>query len=125
MAHRLQQKQAAREARLRAEAEARRKQHQQRLMRHAGIAIVAGIAAVLVVLAVALKGGGSSATAGTTAGPTGGSRAPAFNLTDVVSGRQVTADALRGHQTLLFFSEGVNCQACMMQIADLQKSPQF
>ena len=51
-----------------------------------------------------------------------GGPAPAFTLTDVVSNRQVSLGSLGGRKTLLFFSEGVGCQACMVQIADLQKS---
>lgn len=127
MAHRLDKKQAAREARLRAEAEARRTEHRHTLMRHAGIAIVAGVAAVLVVVAVALNGGsrGGTAAAGMTAGPAVGTQAPAFSLTNVVSGKPVSATSLRGHKTLLFFSEGVSCQACLVQIGDLQKSTQL
>ena len=125
MAHRVDKKQAAREARLRAAAETRRAQQRHKMMRHAGIAMVGGIAAVLIVLAVALNGTSSTATAGTTAGPTVGKQAPAFTLTDVVFGKPVSAASLRGHKTLMFFSEGVSCQACMVQIGDLQKSAQF
>jgi peroxiredoxin len=125
MAHRVDTKQAAREARVRAEAETRCTQRRHRLMRHAGIAMVVGIAAVLIVLAVALNGNSSTATAGTTAGPTVGKQAPAFALTDVVAGKQVSPGSLRGHKTLIFFSEGVSCQACMVQIGDLQKCAQF
>ena len=122
MAHRIDKKQAAREARLRAEAEARRKQRRQKLMRHAGIAIAAGIALVLVVLAIGLNGSGASSNGATTNGPAAGKAAPNFSLTNVVSGKQMTLASLRGHKTLMFFSEGVSCQPCMVQAADLQKS---
>ena len=125
MAHRVDKKQAAREARVRAEAETRRSERRHKLMRHAGIAMVGGIAAVLVVLAVALNSGSSTATAGTTAGPTVGKQAPAFALSDVVTGKPLSTASLRGRKTLMFFSEGVSCQACMVQIGDLQKSAQF
>ena len=47
--------------------------------------------------------------------------APAFAATDVVSGKPFTRASLHGRKTLLFFSEGVGCQACMVQAGDLQK----
>jgi peroxiredoxin len=122
MAHRIDKKQAAREARLRAAAEARRKARRQKLMRHAGIGIAAGIAVVLVGLAISLNGSGAARSDATTKGPAAGREAPSFSLTNVVSGKPVTLASLRGHKTLLFFSEGVNCQPCMVQAADLQKS---
>jgi peroxiredoxin len=123
MAHRQEQKEAARQARLRAEAESTRIERRQKLMRHAGLGIVGAIAAVLVVLAITLGGnGGGSVAAGQTAGPAAGAVAPAFNLTDVVSGKSVTLASLRGHKTMMFFSEGVGCQSCMVQIGDLQKA---
>jgi peroxiredoxin len=127
MAHRAQQKQAAREARLRVEAEARRAAQRQKLVRRSGYAAVAVIAAVLVILATTLGGGGKAPadhmTAASGTGPTIGAQAPNFDLTNVVSGRPITLASLRGNKTLLFFSEGVGCQACMVQAGDLQKDP--
>jgi peroxiredoxin Q/BCP len=104
-----------------------------RVRRRAGYWIIGILAAALVGYAVLSEPGSettpsptemaghgaSSATAG--AGPAVGAQAPAFAVRDVVSGRQITAADLRGRQTLLFFSEGVNCQACLVQAADLQK----
>lgn len=46
--------------------------------------------------------------------------APAFSERDAVTGRPVTSAALRGRNVLLFFSEGVMCQACFQQIQALQ-----
>jgi peroxiredoxin len=124
MAHRQEQKQAAREARLRIEAETRRKAGRQKLMRHAGAIAIAAIAAVLVVFAVGLNGSGAlgAHSGATTRGPAIGTEAPNFSLTDVVSGKQMTLASLRGHRTLMFFSEGVSCAPCLEQAADLQKS---
>ncbi len=51
-----------------------------------------------------------------------GQTAPSFRVRDVVSGHDVTLGSLSGHKTLLFFSEGASCQACMVQAADLQRS---
>jgi peroxiredoxin len=126
MSHRVDNKQARRAERLRREEQARRDERRQRSARRAGYSAVALIAAVLVTVAV-VNGGGSgsqsvdqmSASGG---GPTAGAIAPAFALTDVVSGKQVTLSSLAGHKALLFFSEGVGCQACMVQAADLQRS---
>ncbi len=105
----------------------RTRRQRQRLERRAGYAAVGVVAAGLVALAVVLPSGRGSSSVGsmgaTTRGPAVGSTAPNFSLTDVVSGRRVTPASLAGHKTLLFFSEGVSCQACLVQAADLQKSP--
>jgi peroxiredoxin len=123
MAHRHEQKEAAREARLQAEAEAQRVARRQKLIRHSGLGAVAAIAAVLVALAITLgAGGGGAAAAGQTAGPALGATAPAFTATDVVTGKPVTLASLHGRETMMFFSEGVGCQSCMVQIGDLQKA---
>ena len=50
-----------------------------------------------------------------------GSAVPAFAERDVVTGRAITSRALAGKKTLLFFSEGVMCQACFEQIKGLEK----
>ena len=52
-------------------------------------------------------------------GPDLGSRIP-FSERDVVSGATISPRALRGTKTLLFFSEGVMCQACFEQIRDIE-----
>ena len=101
------------------------RQRHQRLVRRAGFAGVAVVAAGLIGLAVVLpsgKGSSAGSMGATSAGPAVGSNAPDFSLTDVSSGKQVTLASLRGHKTLLFFSEGVSCQACLVQAADLQKT---
>ncbi len=129
MSHRLDEKQARREARLQAEADARRRERRQQLVRRGAYGAVAVVAAILVTLAVVLRGGESTpadhmgaAGSSDAAGATVGAKAPDFRLSDVVSGKQVTAGSLRSRKTMLFFSEGVNCQACMVQAADLQKN---
>jgi peroxiredoxin len=125
MASRIQQKQEAREARLRAQATAHSHHAHLRLARRGGYVAVALIAIALVGFA-ALSHGGSPAAqvasmGGAASGPAIDAQAPAFSLTNVVDSKVVTAASLRGHKTLLFFSEGVGCQACMVQAADLQK----
>src|SRR6266567_2232927 len=124
MSDRVDHKQARRAERLRREEQARRRQQHQRTARRAGCAAVGLIAAALVT--VAIVGGTSSSArqpaAGGVNGGAVGTIAPAFALRDVVSGKQVTLRSLAGHKTLLFFSEGVGCQACMVQAADLQRS---
>ena len=47
--------------------------------------------------------------------------APEFAATDVVSGRLLTSSSFKGRNTLLFFSEGVMCQACLGQIQSLER----
>ena len=128
MSHRIAEKEARRQERLRKEAEARRKAQRQSMMRHLGYAIVASLAAVLIASAVLLGGNKQSTPSDHVrfmgdagAGATVGKRAPDFSLTNVVTGKPVSSASLRGRETMLFFSEGINCQACMVQAADLQE----
>ena len=53
-------------------------------------------------------------------GPAIGS-APQFDERNVVTGDQISSRTLRGQRTLLFFSEGVMCQACLQQIRDIDQ----
>lgn len=55
------------------------------------------------------------------AGLAAGTAAPSFAERDVVTGRAITAKSIRGRKTLLFFSEGVMCQACFEQIKGLER----
>ena len=129
MSHRLDEKQARREERLRHEAEAHRAEARQRTMRWAGFGVIGVIAVALVTLAVVLGGSGNTKVpashqmgdSGSTSAQVG-AMAPDFALTDAVSGRQVSLQTLKGRKTMLFFSEGVSCQACLVQAADLQKN---
>jgi len=124
MSHRLEQKQAARAERLAAEEAARKADKRSKLVRRASYGAVGVIAAALITLAVTLGGSnpaGPKATSGAT-GPEVGQKAPAFALPDAQSGKDVSLASLRGKKTMLFFSEGLMCQACMVQIADLEKA---
>ena len=57
-------------------------------------------------------------TLGTGEGPAIGS-APQFSESDVETGQAISSTTLGGQKTLLFFSEGVMCQACLQQIKDI------
>lgn len=50
-----------------------------------------------------------------------GSSVPSFSERDVETGKAITGASLDGRKTLLFFSEGVMCQACFEQIKGLEK----
>lgn len=50
--------------------------------------------------------------------------APAFTLTDT-SGNAVNLADFRGHNVLLYFSEGAGCQACLVQMGAIEKDPAF
>ncbi len=50
-----------------------------------------------------------------------GSHVPAFSERDVESGQSISSKTLYARKTLLFFSEGVMCQACFEQIKGLEK----
>ena len=49
-----------------------------------------------------------------------GSRVPSFSARDVETGRLISSGTLFPKKTLLFFSEGVMCQACFPQIKDIE-----
>jgi peroxiredoxin len=48
--------------------------------------------------------------------------APDFTLS-TTSGTQVSLAALRGKDVLLYFSEGAGCQACLVQMAQIEQDP--
>ena len=50
--------------------------------------------------------------------------APDFTLA-TTSGTNVSLAALRGKNVLLYFSEGAGCQACLVQMAQIEKDPRF
>ena len=50
--------------------------------------------------------------------------APDFTLINT-SGTQVSLAALRGKDVLLYFSEGAGCQACLVQMSQIEKDPAF
>jgi peroxiredoxin Q/BCP len=79
-----------------------------------GLAAAAGLVA-----AVSLVGRGSNANA---AGPIrAGQIAPAVSGRDVVTGREISSAQFAGKDVLYYLSEGVMCQACLVQIQALQQ----
>ena len=50
-----------------------------------------------------------------------GTAVPAFSERDLLSGQTISSRSVYKHKTLLFFSEGVMCQACFEQIQGLQQ----
>lgn len=50
-----------------------------------------------------------------------GSPVPSFDEHDLLSGRTISSHSVKNHETLLFFSEGVMCQACFEQIQGLEQ----
>lgn len=55
------------------------------------------------------------------AGLAAGTAVPPFTERDVVTGRPISAASIQSRKTLLFFSEGVMCQACFEQIKSLEQ----
>ena len=82
-----------------------------RLRLAAWVGGLAVVAAVLTTMAVTSRPESSAATR----------VAPDFTLIDT-SGNQVHLAGLRGHNVLLYFSEGAGCQACLVQMAELEKN---
>ena len=81
--------------------------------RRAGtVVVVAGV----IVVALGKSQKSEPAGARVSSGP-----APAFSERDVSSGAPITSAGLRGKNVLLFFSEGVMCQACFEQIQSLEQ----
>ena len=90
------------------------------------VAIVAVITGSFVLPDVLEKPAGSSRTATEMgveqgAGLPAGSSVPSFAERDVESGNAITSASVYGTKTLLFFSEGVMCQACFEQIQGLEQ----
>lgn len=55
------------------------------------------------------------------AGLPAGSAVPSFSATNLLTNTPVTSKSVYAHKTLLFFSEGVMCQACLEQIQGIQQ----
>ena len=129
MSHRAEEKELRRQERLAAaEAADRRERIRNRAFWAIGATLVAG----LLVAAFTLPARDTTTPAAPAAsneaagGPVvPGDPAPDFRARDVVSDRDVTLADLRDRKTLLFFSEGASCQACMVQAAELEKSKAF
>lgn len=122
MSHRVEEKEARRQARLEREREAARRQGRARALRAAGAAVALLLLAVAVVVAAgqsAENGSGKARVVG------GKSAAPDFAALDVVSNRMMRLQDLDGKPTLLFFSEGASCQACLVQIAELESAKEL
>ena len=49
-----------------------------------------------------------------------GASVPSFSERDLITGKAITSRSVSNKKTLLFFSEGVMCQACFEQIQGLQ-----
>ena len=94
------------------------------------LGVVAIIAASFVVPKLSHDGSSSQASAAGHAGMTKaadrgkgletGARVPAFSEQNVETGQAISSRSLYRHKTLLFFSEGVMCQACFEQIKGLE-----
>ncbi len=50
-----------------------------------------------------------------------GSRVPSFSERDLETGESITSRTVYPEKTLLFFSEGIMCQACFQQIKGLER----
>ena len=99
-----------------------------------GWAIGAGVVAVIAASFVVPRLGDDSSSSRTIAGhaamPTSSDRGkglkvggavPAFSEVNVETGRPISSTSVYRHKTLLFFSEGVMCQACFEQIKRLEQ----
>lgn len=94
-----------------------------------GVAVVAAATAVVAGTFVvpSLLGSNGTTTAHSSTsdnhgkGLAPGSAVPAFTERNVVTGAEISSKTVYGQKTLLFFSEGVMCQACFAQIRDIEQ----
>jgi peroxiredoxin len=102
------------QARSRVKAEKqRRARHRARLHLAGWLAAIAVIAGLII--ATALSAGSGSGTA-----QSGSVRpAPGFTLTST-SGKTVSLASYRGHDVVLYFNEGVGCDACFYQMREFE-----
>jgi peroxiredoxin len=75
-------------------------------------AVVVGVVGVTVLLVSGGGNGKSKALSG---------KAPAFTM-ESTAGKQVSLSDYSGKNVLLYFSEGVGCDACFYQMVDIQKN---
>lgn len=106
---------AARHVQQKPPASSRQRRRSSKNLAWAGtLLVVAGLIAVATVVG---KGGNANA-----AGPIEvGATAPAVTGTDVVTGKTLSSKQLAGKPILYYLSEGVMCQACLVQIQALQQ----
>lgn len=95
-----------------------------------GLGVVAVIAASFVVPKLGHDSSNSRTIAAHAGMPTSsdpgkglkiGGAVPAFSEVNVETGRPISSTSVYRHKTLLFFSEGVMCQACFEQIKGLEQ----
>ncbi|MFF5757415.1 peroxiredoxin family protein [Streptomyces longwoodensis] len=87
-----------------------------------GIAAVVALAVLYAVFSTSpAKNTSSGGTSYDVGSPGVGKNAPAFTLT-ASTGKQISLSDYRGKNVLLYFQEGLTCQPCWDQIADLEKS---
>jgi len=95
-------------------AQVQQEQHRKRRIRLASLGATLAVIGVVAVMMLTSRQETSSTTR----------VAPGFTLTDT-SGTNVSLAGLRGKNVLLYFSEGAGCQACLVQMAQIEKDPSF
>ncbi len=112
---------AGRKAKLAAARQAQRRTARRRKIgvRAAIAAVAAGVVAGLFVIFSSASHSGKNAYPYQAGRPGKGQAAPGFTLAASTGGR-ISRSQYRGKNVLLFFQEGLTCQPCWNQIADLQ-----
>lgn len=88
------------------------------------VAIGVVVAAVVIALVGAATLFGGSTKSEQNRPLTIGQKAPAFAGKNVLTGEELTSAQLKGKNVLYYFSEGVMCQACLVQIQALERHVQ-
>ena len=95
-------------------AQAIKEKHRQRRIRLTWLVVTVAVIGIVVAMALSSRQETSSAI----------KVAPDFTLTDT-SGASVSLASYKGKNVLLYFSEGAGCQACLVQMSQIEKDPAF
>lgn len=86
---------------------------------HVAIGVGVGVVVIALIAAATMFGGGTRS--GQNRPLSIGQKAPAFAGENVLTGDELTSAQLKGKNVLYYFSEGVMCQACLVQIQALEQ----
>jgi len=95
-------------------AQAIKEKHRQLRIRLTWVGVIVAVIGIVVAMMLSSRQETSSAI----------KVAPDFTLTST-SGTVVSLAALRGKNVLLYFSEGAGCQACLIQMNQIERDPDF
>ena len=96
-------------------AQAIKEKHRQLRIRLTWVGVIVAVIGIVVAMMLSSRQETSSAI----------KVAPDFTTLTSTSGTVVSLAALRGKNVLLYFSEGAGCQACLIQMNQIERDPDF